>query len=226
MGPLAGVHLQRLIIEATPASKDQDHIQVVCFTNPQIPDRTASLAADGGDAYVEAIIVSIKVLEAAGATHIVIPCNTSHARVADIQNATKLPILDLIETALLSAREVLPGGEKIGLLATQGTINTNVYQRSELGKKFAWILPAEEEQKKIMDVIYDIKAGKSDGIKERLSGLIEAMKGKGAQAVILGCTELSLYFEPISARENIAIIDPLRAMASRIVNVACRESSN
>ena len=48
MGPMAGVYLQELIIEATPASRDQDHLEVVCFTNPHVPERMRSLAEDGG----------------------------------------------------------------------------------------------------------------------------------------------------------------------------------
>src|SRR3989344_2637505 len=80
MGPMAGVALQKLIIEYTPASKDQDHIQVLCFTNPHIPDRTKSLKEDGGAKFLAAVAASTQVLEKAGVHCIVIPCNTSHAR--------------------------------------------------------------------------------------------------------------------------------------------------
>ena len=80
MGPMAGVYLQQLIIEATPAERDQDHFEVVCFTNPHVPERMRSLAEDGGRRYAEAVRASARLLVHAGATHIVIPCNTAHAR--------------------------------------------------------------------------------------------------------------------------------------------------
>ena len=59
--------------------KDQDHIQVVCFTNPKIPDRTNSLLKDGGKDYVKEVSKSLKVLAEAGANFLAIPCNTAHA---------------------------------------------------------------------------------------------------------------------------------------------------
>jgi aspartate racemase len=220
MGPLAGVHLQRLIINTTPASKDQDHIQVVCFTNPAIPDRTESLRMNGGDAYVGAVIDSIRCLEAAGATHIVIPCNTAHARLADIQRATTLPVLDLVGTAVEVIREEFQKDVCVGLLATEGTVITEVYQQSASGKNFSWVLPNAEEQEKITDVIRNIKAGAYGDIEKNIISLAKALRGKGAQVIILGCTELSLYAEVFSSRTDLPVVDPLRIMAAYILDLA------
>ncbi len=104
MGPMAGVYLQQLIIEATPAGRDQDHFQAVCFTNPHVPERMQSLAQDGGRRYAEAVRASAILVARAGATHLVVPCNTAHARLAEIQRGVDVPFVDMIE---LGVRELV-----------------------------------------------------------------------------------------------------------------------
>ena len=122
MGPLAGVYFQQLLIEATPAQRDQDHFQAVCFTNPHVPERMRSLAEDGGRRYADAVRASARLLVAAGVTHIAIPCNTAHARLAEIQRGVDVPIVNMVALALHALVAEHGHGQRVGLLATVGTI--------------------------------------------------------------------------------------------------------
>jgi len=214
MGPMAGVLLQKLIIENTPVTKDQDHIEVVCFTNPHIPDRTKSLREDNGEKYVAAIVDSIRILERAEVDCILIPCNTAHAKFDDIQRTTQIPIVNMIEKTQRNIRAL--GVHSVGLLATDGTIASGVFTSNDI---LQVLIPSATEQQELMDLIYGIKAGKDNdrATASKLKRLVESFQKRGAEKVILGCTELSLY---AGYFENGVVIDPLRILAEEAVKSA------
>ena len=214
MGPMAGVLLQQKIIEMTLAKTDQDHLRVICFTNPQIPDRTRSLREDGGDAYVAGIVESIDALTRAGAELVAIPCNTSHARFDTIASRAAIPVLNMINVTLNKARS--SGVERVGLLATDGAVASGVFGND---KVISMVLPEASEQREVMEIIYDIKAGKYNDATtlEKIKALSARLRARGAQKVVFGCTELSLYTSSFPDGE---IIDPLVELAREAVRVA------
>jgi aspartate racemase len=224
LGPLAGVELQKLIIEATPAEADQDHLQVITFTNPSIPDRTRSLAEDNGRDFAQAIVSTAQVLEAAGANAIAIPCMTAHSRHAQIQAELHTPLLNAVTLtqAHLRARY---SGQTIGLLATDGSIKSGVYTGSSSG--ISWIIPDPELQRQVMAVIYQIKAGHTKTAAARLRPVLEQLRTSGATAFVLGCTELGLLHSQL-AEAGFLVADPLRILATTLVKLseAFRESTS
>lgn len=220
MGPSAGIHLQKLIVDATKASRDQDHLEVLCFTNPRIPDRTTSLEADDGEEYVRAIIESLHSLHRGGATLAVIPCNTSHARIDRIQAESPIPVINLIDTALRAIRDRIGSGGTLGLLATRGTIRSGVYPASELGREFIWVLPSNADEEELMEIIYGVKAGQTERVVERTIAVANALTARGADAVLLGCTELSIYADDLGQVTNATIFDPLKSMATYLVELS------
>ena len=225
MGPSAGIHLQKLIVDATPASRDQDHLEVLCFTNPHIPDRTASLEADGGEEYVRAIVESLHSLHRGGATLAVIPCNTSHARIDRIRAESPIPVINLIDTALRSIHDRIGSGRKLGLLATRGTIRSGVYPASELGHEFLWALPSNTDEDELMEIIYGVKAGQTERVVERTIAVANTLTTRGAEAILLGCTELSIYADDFGRVTNVTIFDPLKSMATYLVELSGRVST-
>jgi aspartate racemase len=221
MGPMAGVYLQQLIIEATPAKRDQDHLQVVCFTNPQVPDRTRSLEEDGGRRYVQAIRDSASLLVDAGATLIVIPCNTAHARLDDIRCGIPVPFVNMIELTAQEAAAQYTPGTSIAVLVTVGTRREEVYQRALEPRGFPCLLPNDEEQGRLMDVIHAIKAGRTNDVAEALVGITSALVARGAGVVLLGCTELSLCHAAVAALGT-PVLDPLRIVARHVATFSQR----
>jgi aspartate racemase len=202
MGPLAGVYFQQLIIEATPARRDKDHFEVVCFTNPHVPERMRSLAEDAGARYAAAVRDSARLVARAGATHIVIPCNTAHARLQEIQEGVAAPILDMIEIGLRALASRHGAGRRAGLLATTGTIGERVYQRAAAGGVAEWILPDAGDQARVSQAILAVKVGRLREIAGEVRGVCERLADRGAEVVVVGCTELSMVHDQLAGRSR------------------------
>jgi aspartate racemase len=226
MGPLAGVYLQQLIIEATPARKDQDHFQVVCFTNPHVPERMRSLAQNGGRRYAEAVRASAQLLVDAGVSHIVIPCNTAHARLEEIQRGVDVPIVDMVELALQALVDEHGRGQRVGLLATDGTIGQRVYQSGLPDAALDWVLPDEADQRCVSEAILAVKANEAPRVEGDLTGVTRALAGRGARVILVGCSELSMCLDALRPA-GVPLVDPMRILARHLVDLGhrCRQES-
>lgn len=218
MGPMAGVYFQQLIIEATPASRDQDHFQVVCFTNPHVPERMRSLAEDGGRGYAAAVRASALLLAEAGATHVAIPCNTAHARLAEIREGVGVEVLDMVELGLRDLVARYGTAQRIGLLATVGTIDERVYQRCPAGAGLAWVLPEEEDQRLISEAILAVKVNQGPRVAGDLQGVVRRLIQRGAGVILVGCTELSMCLDALRPA-GVPLVDPLRTLATHLVEL-------
>jgi aspartate racemase len=213
MGPLAGIELHRLIVDATPANKDQDHLQIVLFTNPRIPDRTQSLRDDNGELFAQAAGESVAELERMDVDVMVMACMTAHSRLQYIQSQTRTPILNaipLVHTALIAHYPK----KKVALLATPGSINAGIYTNGSTN--IDWLIPGAQTQQQVTDAIYKIKAGQILYGSRQLLKAMAALQEQGADVFILGCTELGLLFADLQERDY-SVIDPMRLMAQQLV---------
>jgi aspartate racemase len=223
MGPLAGVYLQQLIIEATPAGRDQDHLEVVCFTNPHIPERMHSLAEDGGRRYAAAVRGSVELVVRAGATHVLIACNTAHARLREIQAGIDVPILDMIRIGLAALVRAHGPQRRVGLLATRGTLDEQVYQRAADGLVAGWVVPGDDDQAVVSDAILGVKAGEAERVVNGVVDVCRRLADRGAEVVVVGCTELSVCWDGLG-RAGVPLVDPLRAAAREAVRLGVESS--
>ena len=221
MGPLAGVYFQQLIIAATPAQRDQDHFQVVCFTNPHVPERMRSLAEDGGRRYAEAVRASARLLVDAGVSHIVIPCNTAHARLAEIQRGVGVPIVNMVELALRALVAEHGQGQRVGLLATVGTIEQRVYQDGLPGAAIEWVLPDGGDQRRVSEAILAVKVNEGPRVEPILLAVTRTLVERGARVVLVGCTELSMCLDAMRPA-GVALVDPMRILAEHLVDIGLR----
>lgn len=190
LGPMATAYFFQLVTQMSQAETDQEHIETIIYSKPTIPDRTKYIINRNEKNPVGDIIEVGNVLKASGAEVIAIPCITAHFFHNEIENALELPIIHAIEeTAFyLKSRNIT----KIGIMATDGTIQSELFQKTFQDSGLQSVLPDEENQKKVMSIIYDnVKAGKTvnmDNFKEISTYLFE----QGAQVIVLGCTELSI----------------------------------
>lgn len=187
MGPGATALLFQKIIDYTDASVDSEHIHIIIDNNPMIPDRTEAILKKD-NAPVFHICESGKRLEQCGAELILIPCNTSHYFYPLIQQNLKVPVINMLEE---TAKECTACGyTKVGVLATTGTRNTEIYDKALQKFRIEAVYPDEKGQELVMDIIYNqVKAGNpadASILKEQL----EKMSEEGVQAFVLGCTEL------------------------------------
>lgn len=187
MGPGATALLFQKLIDYTDAKSDAEHMHIIIDNNTAIPDRTTAILK-GENTPALYIVESGKKLEMCGAELLLIPCNTSHYFYDDIQEQLSVPVVNMIaETAKVCLNN---GYTKVGILATTGTCNTDTYGR-ELNKfGVEAVYPDVEGQKRVMEIIYDqVKAGRKINV-QILDQTLKKMASKGAQAFILGCTEL------------------------------------
>lgn len=217
MGPAATCDLFRKITEFTHAAKDQEHIHVVIDSNVQIPDRTQYILRGGEDPRIEMVRSAIR-LEMMGAEYIAIPCNTAHYFYDDVAKYTRAKLLHMIrETAEFLANEY-PGHKDFLLLATEGVYAAGVYRKVFADYGLNTIEPGDDDKKTVMDWIYKIKAGCYDISPAEYENLIKKYLINEKTPVILGCTELPLLAERMSA--PIVYVDPTSILAKRCVEIA------
>ncbi|MCT4605609.1 MAG: amino acid racemase [Marinisporobacter sp.] len=218
MGPLATADLFRKIILLTDAKSDQEHIHILIDNNTSIPDRTAHLIAKGTDPRKQ-LIASARRLENMGADFLIMPCNTAHNFYEDIIKEINIPFLNMIdETAKFISQKY--AGKKIGLLATEGTCQTGVYDQA-IHKYGMELVKPTKTQKNVTNFIYDIKAGKNISL-DGFNKSVEELKDQGAEVFILGCTELSVGYEMFKMEGN--YVDPLKVIAIRSIHFAGKKA--
>jgi aspartate racemase len=216
MGPEATANMYQLVVRSTPAKQDQDHLPTLIYSLPQVPDRTAAIL-NHDPSIVPYLVEGVTRLERAGASFIIIPCNTAHYFYDDMQRAVKIPILHMIrETADEVARRY-PDRKRVGLLATSGTIATGLYEKELTARGFTVLVPDDAvEADCVMGVIYDIKAGRNRArCEDQLAKAGRHLEKKGAQVLVLGCTEIPLAFNP--ARAHVPVVNATQVLADAAI---------
>ena len=196
MGPEATLDLYREIIGLTPARRDQDHIRVLIYSNPKIPDRTRAIS-ESGENPLPYLIESAGLLERSGAGIIAVACNTAHYFLAEMQESIGIPILDMIEETYRTARSLLPEAKTVGLLAAVGTVRGGIYGKvfGRTGVKV--LVPDHADQRRVQAGILQIKARAHDrSTQDTFESVGARLMKAGAEAIILGCTEIPLAFDP------------------------------
>jgi aspartate racemase len=193
MGPMATAVFMQRVIENTAASKDQDHINMVVLNHATLPDRTRAILDQRGDVFLQAIHKDIQLLEAAGVEHIAIPCNTSHYFFDEIQAMTDIHIINMVKETARQIYDVYGEHTKVGILATNGTISTGIYQRGCSEYHMHLHPPDSDTQEKIMDIIYNQIKVDQNVDATRIEAIIQELFEKDeCSCVIIACTELSL----------------------------------
>lgn len=215
MGPLATAEFLRLVVAVTPAKRDQDHLHVVVNSNPSIPDRTAALL-DGGPSPVPMLVQSAQLLESAGAEILAMPCNTAHRFLCAIRAAVSIPMLDMIT---MTADALARGhAGTVGVMATAGTLCTNLYGRALERRGVAWTAPDSAHQELLNRAIELVKAGAASGAAELAEKVAFRVAEQGADVLVLGCTELPMALSAVDL--PIPMVDPMEILARGVVDAA------
>ena len=216
MGPLATADLFKKIVVNTKANKDQEHIKILIDNNTDIPDRTEAII-NNGKSPLPQLIKSAVSLWVMGAEILAMPCNTAHYFISEIQKNVDIPILNMIE---VTGDALLERGIKtVGLLATEGTINSGIYQ-DVFGKKgIEIIVPSKKEQTVISDLIYKgVKAGDRDYDASSARDVMESILQRGAETLVLGCTELPVAVDIYKLDYHVC--DPTLELAKAVIREA------
>ncbi len=221
MGPAATADLFTKIISSTKAGCDQEHLRVIIDSNTAIPDRTDALL-HGGVSPVPQMQLSARALEAAGADLLIMPCNTAHGFYSEVCEAVNIPVLHMIR---ITADALTRRGIKCaGLLATDGTVQTGIYTDCFSGSGIELLTPSPENQAAVMDLTYGgVKAGRRSYDTRRFELAVHELFDRGAETLILGCTELPPAFGMYHL--DYPFIDPTLELARAAVLAAGGELS-
>ncbi len=193
MGPQAPNTFYQRIIDRTQAEKDQEHLQVLIWSDAKIPDRTAGILAgpEAAEQVYQALLDGARLLEGAGCTVLAIPCNTSHYFADRLQAQLKIPLIHMSRETVAAIQAM--GKKTVGILATDGTVRTGIYQKELTAAGLTPVTLPEELQQVVMSIIYDeIKRGET-GSREKFGEVDAWLRQAGCDCAILGCTELSVY---------------------------------
>jgi len=221
MGALATVDFLHKLVLATPAKCDQDHIPVLVRFCPEVPDRVDALLGRGPSPE-PALIAAAQTLERGGAQCLVMPCNTAYAWHDAIARAVSIPILHIVDEALMAAR-LLGAPDALGLLASTGTLHSGIYQ-SRGGGSVSWITSSDDEQNQwVMPGIRAVKANCLDEGARLLQLAAEALIRRGARSIVMGCTEIPIALAGQTI--GVPLVDPTLALAHACVAWAAGKAS-
>ena len=191
MGPQATQDFYQRILDRTDAACDQEHLPTLILSDTGMPDRTTAILGGDAEGCYQRLLADARLLERSGCTVLAIPCNTSHFFADLLQKVLVAPLIHMPrETVAVLARS---GKRKVGVLATDGTVQTGVYQKECAAQGILAVAPPPEVQKLVMGIIYDeIKRGEK-GSREKFAVIDRWLRGAGCDSAILACTELSVY---------------------------------
>lgn len=209
LGPMATALFMRMVIEMTQAEIDQEHIEMVIYNCPQIPDRTSFILGNSSKDPTPEMIEIGKKLAEQGMDIIAIPCVTAHYFHDRLSKEIPVRIINIVDELCDYLKE--RGIHKVGLMATSGTVESRLFQKAMERSGMELIVPSDEGQKHVMHVIYEnVKANKPMDM-SRFGAASWELRAKGAEVIILGCTELSIVSETNAI--GAGYIDAMRLLA-------------
>ena len=231
MGPQAGLDMAEKLIAMTRTESDQDHIPFVLFSLPEtVPDRTAFLLGKTATNPAYAIADQFENMSTMGVSIAVMACNTAHAGpIFDVAlellraKGVELRILHLVRETVFHIRKIHPDVQRIGILGTQGTYQTRLYDQvlEDAGLEVVLPDPAVREHD-IHAALYapsfGIKTcpGVTNEASSRIHSAIRHLQKHGAEAVILGCTELPLAIKEDQI-DGMPILDPAKIIIEKLI---------
>ncbi len=219
MGPLASAQFMLRLTLLTPATRDQEHIPTVLWSDPRVPDRTVGKLSGGADP-LPWLLRGIAGLQHAGCGAIAIPCNTAHGWFDEMQAAARVPILHIVDAAAadLHRMRIKPG--MIGVMGTQATLTMRLYQ-DRLGA-LGWdcIVPSEQEMTRLVSpAIALVKANRVEDAYAPLADVVRSLAARGAACVVLGCTEIPLGIQA-GPEPALPLVDTIDALARAAIGWA------
>ena len=215
MGPLATVDFMQKVIAFSSAGNDQEHIPMLVHNVPQIPDRSACIL-DGAEDPFPALLEGLNNLEASGAQCIVMPCNTAHYWFARLSQTARVPMISIIDC--VEHYICQQGFRQVGLMATSATVAAGMYSQRLASAKKLCIEPDTAHQQKLMAAIYNIKAGRMDSGRLEMNEVFSDLISRGADAVILGCTEIPVGLDTVVDQQPECCIDATALLAQACVD--------
>ena len=190
MGTQAGLDFCNKLAKLNKGKTDQQYPWFVLYNKSNIPGRPENLHRY--NKVLKSLLAGCKFLEKSKCKFIVIPCNTAHYWFDDLQKKTKIPIISMPKEVYAHSIKTCKKNSIIGLLATEGTLKTGVYNKF-FDKKYKLINPGKLVQKNnVNKAIKLVKMGKIKDAEKAIRPAVNSLIKMKCSKIILGCTELPI----------------------------------
>jgi len=218
MGPDATVDFMAKVIALTDSGRDQDHVHMIVDHDPTVPNRQEAIRGEDSDV-ADRLAAMARRLQDAGADFLVMVCNTAHVFVDTIREASSIPFISIVDESVREIEILCPSAQKVGLMATDGCIDTGIYQQAVAASGRQALVPDSDEMARLMDLIHAVKAGdKSAKITQGMESVANRLVEKGADVLIAGCTEIPIVFE--GRNFPVPVVASTNVLAQRTVELA------
>jgi aspartate racemase len=217
MGPLATVDFLHKVVASTPAARDQDHVPLLVWNVPQIPDRQQALAGTG-ESPLPAMLRGVERLNEGGATRIVIPCNTAHLWIDALARASAAPLIHIADAAIAAVERRGADAGPIGIVATRGTLDAQLYQQRLSARGWSFLIPTDDDIDTLFTPgCYAIKQNHLDRGGVLLESAARRLAERGARTLILACTEVPVGLTHVRSDLSKISVDPTQALADACI---------
>lgn len=212
LGPMATAYYMELITKKTQADCDQEHLDMIIHSCPSVPDRTGYLLGKTKENPLPELVKIGVALREQGVDVIALLCMTAHAFHQELEELVGVPLIHGIREVAQRLKD--SGIDRVGLLATDGALEAEVFQREFAAWGIETVLPEAREQEAVMSMIYEqLKAGQMPKLEEFSGVKDQLINEKHAEVVVLGCTELSLMRKYYGEQMTEQVVDALEILA-------------
>ena len=190
MGTQAGLDFCNKLSKLSRGKTDQQYPLFVLYNKSDVPGRPENI--NKYNKVLKSLVEGCKMLQKSKCNFIVIPCNTAHYWYNDIQKKIKIPIISMPKEVFIHTKRYCKKNSKIGILATEGTLKTGVYNKF-FDKDYKLIKPSRSLQiTSVKKAINFVKMGKIKEAERAIKPAVNYLVKLKCKKIILGCTELPI----------------------------------
>ena len=233
MGTQAGLDFCNKLAMLNRGKIDQEYPLFMLYNKSNIPGRPESIGVHTKrfsdlprnfknntkyNQVLKSLLEGCRSLEKSGCKFIVIPCNTAHYWYEDLKKKIKIPIINMPKEVFLNTKKVCKMNSKIGLLATEGTLKTKIYEKL-FKNEYKLITPIHDLQiKSVNKTIKHVKMGNIKLAEKSIKPAINYLIKNNCKKIILGCTELPIAIFAFKSLKNVKMsklyLDPNLILAN------------
>jgi aspartate racemase len=214
-GPETTAKFQLEIVDLCAAQKQQERPPILMWNTP-IPlqiEEDLILKGKSADKYLPFLLSAAKRLENAGSDFLVLPCNTLHIFINEIRKSVSIPVLSIVDEMAMSLK--MNNVHKVMLIASKITVESKIHTNKLRSFGIDTIVPSRNNQKRIDVIIHNILNQKNiNDTKKELEAITKAFRNRGVHHILLGCTDLQLWFNEIP---GIVIHDTMKVLIKATV---------
>lgn len=222
MGPAATADFYAILVRLAPAVRDQDHPRVVIWADPTVPPRVPAVLAGTDEPYPR-MLAGALALARLGVTVAAMPCHTAHVFLPRLITDSGVPFVDMVAETV---RVLSASPATVGIMATRGTLRSELYQRQLAAAGVTYVEPEAETQRLIDEAISCVKAGDASSGAGCAVDAVRRMGEAGAQRIVLACTELPIALRGADAAGLPTVLDPSHLLAAAVLAEYSRQAKS